>query len=241
MDFQEIIARARGKGAGSAPWSLTREGRPADLLPCVHRRSGWEDACLRGERVRSSDRLNSFGGYGVVRIPGLQKLLHYICRNGYEHHVAVNIGHYGAAVARRLHIKVGKCTSMRARNTRARIRDIITGHEASIADFSSARRGHCSRCWLPRLSSMRVSRASSMNSANPAFNGQTFGKAGPYETLPGAFFGEIDPKDRRNVIITDIPIRTQERARNGWNTPERSQFRNRRTCRNPTTFCSTAS
>ncbi len=38
----------------------------------------------------------------------------------------------------------------------------------------------------------------------PAFNGQTFGKEGPYETLRGHFFGEIDPKDRRNVIITDI-------------------------------------
>jgi len=35
----------------------------------------------------------------VVHIPRLQELLHYICRNGYEHHVSVNLSHYGGAVA----------------------------------------------------------------------------------------------------------------------------------------------
>ena len=38
----------------------------------------------------------------VARIPGLQKLLHYVCKNGYEHHVAVNLSHYGASVAEAL-------------------------------------------------------------------------------------------------------------------------------------------
>jgi L-fucose isomerase-like protein len=35
----------------------------------------------------------------VVRIAGLQKLLQYVCRHGFEHHVAVNRSHYGRAVA----------------------------------------------------------------------------------------------------------------------------------------------
>src|SRR5687768_4614152 len=39
---------------------------------------------------------------------------------------------------------------------------------------------------------------------SPAFGGQSFGKAGQYETLSGRFFGEIDPKDPHNSIITDI-------------------------------------
>jgi hypothetical protein len=39
---------------------------------------------------------------------------------------------------------------------------------------------------------------------SPAHNGQSFGKAGQYEILSGHFFGEIDPKDPRNAIITDI-------------------------------------
>jgi L-fucose isomerase-like protein len=38
----------------------------------------------------TDDPLETFGGAGVVEIPGLQKLLHYICENGFEHHVAAN-------------------------------------------------------------------------------------------------------------------------------------------------------
>jgi hypothetical protein len=37
-----------------------------------------------------------------------------------------------------------------------------------------------------------------------AFAGQAFGKAGPYETLSGRFYGELDPKDAHNSIINDI-------------------------------------
>src|SRR5258708_15463921 len=38
----------------------------------------------------TDDPLETFGGAGVVEIPGLQKLLRYICDNGFEHHVAAN-------------------------------------------------------------------------------------------------------------------------------------------------------
>jgi L-fucose isomerase-like protein len=38
----------------------------------------------------TSDALETFGGAGVVEIPELQKLLRYICENGFEHHVAAN-------------------------------------------------------------------------------------------------------------------------------------------------------
>ena len=44
-----------------------------------------------GEGEFTSDALNTFGGVGVVRIPELQSLLHYICENGFEHHVAANL------------------------------------------------------------------------------------------------------------------------------------------------------
>jgi L-fucose isomerase-like protein len=33
--------------------------------------------------------LDTFGGYGVVRIPRLQELLARICEDGFEHHVAL--------------------------------------------------------------------------------------------------------------------------------------------------------
>jgi L-fucose isomerase-like protein len=38
----------------------------------------------------TDDPLETFGGAGVVEIPHMQKLLHYICENGFEHHVAAN-------------------------------------------------------------------------------------------------------------------------------------------------------
>ena len=33
----------------------------------------------------------AFGGAGVAEIPKLQDLLHFICANGFEHHVAANL------------------------------------------------------------------------------------------------------------------------------------------------------
>jgi len=41
---------------------------------------------------------------------------------------------------------------------------------------------------------------------SPAFDGATFGDAGQYETLAGRVFGEIDPNDPHNAIITDIRL-----------------------------------
>ncbi|MEM2960838.1 MAG: L-fucose/L-arabinose isomerase family protein [Candidatus Bathyarchaeia archaeon] len=43
-----------------------------------------------GEGEITDDQLETFGAYGVIRVPNLQGLLKYICRNGFEHHVAIN-------------------------------------------------------------------------------------------------------------------------------------------------------
>src|ERR1043165_5860560 len=39
---------------------------------------------------------------------------------------------------------------------------------------------------------------------SPAFGGASYGAAGHYETISGRAFGEFDPNDRRNKIITDL-------------------------------------
>ncbi|HEY3565109.1 MAG TPA: hypothetical protein VGL96_08900, partial [Casimicrobiaceae bacterium] len=41
---------------------------------------------------------------------------------------------------------------------------------------------------------------------SPAFGGMSFGSVGQYETLTGVAYGEVDPKDPRNAIITDIAL-----------------------------------
>jgi hypothetical protein len=42
--------------------------------------------------------------------------------------------------------------------------------------------------------------------AAPAFAGAAIGTAGPYVTLKGRVFGEIDPRDPHNVIIQDLEL-----------------------------------
>jgi hypothetical protein len=41
---------------------------------------------------------------------------------------------------------------------------------------------------------------------SPAYSGKSFGDVGTYETLTGHAYGEIDPKDPHNKIITDIDL-----------------------------------
>ena len=46
----------------------------------------------------TDDPLETFGGAGVAEIPQLQNLLKYICREGFEHHVAANFSDVSKAV-----------------------------------------------------------------------------------------------------------------------------------------------
>lgn len=46
-----------------------------------------------GEAAFTDDRYDMDGGIAVTRVPDLQRLLNYLCKNGFEHHVAVVRGH----------------------------------------------------------------------------------------------------------------------------------------------------
>jgi len=50
------------------------------------------------EGVYTDDALDTFGGYGVVKIPNLQKLLKSLCLGGYAHHVAATLNSVGDIV-----------------------------------------------------------------------------------------------------------------------------------------------
>jgi L-fucose isomerase-like protein len=98
MDFQEIIAGTVGKDntfgtcvgrVKSGPMSFARFSTD-DLNGRIR---GYT-----GSGRFTDDPLETFGGAGVVEIPGLQKLLHYICEQGFEHHVAANFSTVAAAV-----------------------------------------------------------------------------------------------------------------------------------------------
>lgn len=44
-----------------------------------------------GEGEITNETIDTFGGYGVAKINNLQELLKFICQNGFEHHVAINL------------------------------------------------------------------------------------------------------------------------------------------------------
>jgi L-fucose isomerase-like protein len=43
-----------------------------------------------GEGSLTNDELKTFGNRAVAHVPKLQKLMHYVCREGFEHHVVMN-------------------------------------------------------------------------------------------------------------------------------------------------------
>jgi L-fucose isomerase-like protein len=102
MDYQEIIAGSVGKdntygtivgriAAGKATYCRTTTDDANGII-----------SCYAGEGEFTNDKLDSFGGYGVMKIPNLQLLMQYICMGGFEHHVAVNMSQKADAITEAL-------------------------------------------------------------------------------------------------------------------------------------------
>jgi L-fucose isomerase-like protein len=98
MDFQAILSGTVGKENAYG----TVVGRvKAD--PFTYLRVSTDDvagkiAAYVGEGELTNDPLTTFGGYGVVQVPKMQKLLNFICANGFEHHVSINLAQTAGAV-----------------------------------------------------------------------------------------------------------------------------------------------
>jgi L-fucose isomerase-like protein len=98
MDFQEIIAGTVGKENTFG----TCVGRVKAGAMCYARYSTDDrNGVIRGYTGPgkfTEDPLETFGGAGVAEIPQLQKLLRFICREGFEHHVAANFSDVSKAI-----------------------------------------------------------------------------------------------------------------------------------------------
>jgi len=98
MDFQEIIAGSVGKE--NTFGTIVGRISPGPFTYC---RVSTDDlqgkmASYVGEGRFTEDKLDTFGGYGVIEVPEFQRLLPFICRNGYEHHVAATKAEVAEAV-----------------------------------------------------------------------------------------------------------------------------------------------
>ncbi|MEX0736110.1 MAG: L-fucose/L-arabinose isomerase family protein [Bacteroidota bacterium] len=88
MDYQEIIAGTVGKE--NTFGTIVGRIAPGAFTYC---RLSTDDLHARitsyvGEGEFTEDALETFGGFGVIKVPRFQALLQYICRKGLEHHVA---------------------------------------------------------------------------------------------------------------------------------------------------------
>ena len=88
MDYQEIIAGTVGRentygtivgNIAAGPFTYCRVSTDDN--------NGLIRAYV-GEGEFTGEKLDTFGGYGVFKVHRLQSLLQFICREGYEHHVA---------------------------------------------------------------------------------------------------------------------------------------------------------
>ncbi len=71
------------------------EGRtPAGPLTFGRITTADADGCIRtyvGEGELTNDPLDTFGNRAVARVPQLQKLMRYVCQQGFEHHVVMTV------------------------------------------------------------------------------------------------------------------------------------------------------
>jgi len=79
------------------------EGR-VEAGPLCYARISTDDvngkiAAYVGDGLLTNDPLDTFGSRAVAEIPHLQKLLQFICKNGFEHHVAINLSHSAQILA----------------------------------------------------------------------------------------------------------------------------------------------
>jgi L-fucose isomerase-like protein len=71
--------------------------------PATYFRVSTDDTagCVRtyvGEAEFTADPFGMDGGIAVTRVPRMRELLGHLCRNGFEHHVAMVRGQHAAAV-----------------------------------------------------------------------------------------------------------------------------------------------
>ncbi|MGA3131660.1 MAG: L-fucose/L-arabinose isomerase family protein [Terracidiphilus sp.] len=98
MDYQEIIAGTVGKeNTFGTCVGRVKSGAMSFARYSTDDRRGVVRGYTGPGRF-TDDPLETFGGAGVAEIPELQKLLKYICREGFEHHVAANFSDVSKAV-----------------------------------------------------------------------------------------------------------------------------------------------
>jgi L-fucose isomerase-like protein len=107
MSFQEILAGTIGKERTYGTLYGRIKAEPVTYLRVSTDETSGRIRAYAGQGRFTDDPVDTFGGYGVVAVPHLQELLQFICRNGFEHHVAMNLARTAAPVCEALETYLG--------------------------------------------------------------------------------------------------------------------------------------
>jgi L-fucose isomerase-like protein len=107
MEYQQILAGSMGQDNTYGTITGRIAPNPATFLRVTTDDTEGMVSAYTGHGEFTSDKLQTFGGYGVFRVPDLQQLMQYVCRGGFEHHVALNISQRANAVAEALSVYLG--------------------------------------------------------------------------------------------------------------------------------------
>ena len=99
MTYQAIIADSVGEGNAYGAVMGRIKSAPATFARVSTDDTAGKIRAYVGEGTFTKDPLDTFGGFGVLEVPNLQGLMRYICKEGYEHHTAVNLSETADAVA----------------------------------------------------------------------------------------------------------------------------------------------
>ena len=91
MDFHEIIAGSVGKERTYGTCVGRLKAGPMTFARLTTDDSSGTISAYIGEGELTDDPIETFGAYGVARVNGLQRLLKFICHNGFEHHVSMGL------------------------------------------------------------------------------------------------------------------------------------------------------
>ena len=107
MDVQVIMEESTGEG--NAFGTVAGRIKPAKMTFLRTTTDDTEGMIIAyvGQGAFTNDKLETFGGYGVVKINNLQALMEYICRMGFEHHVAVGLSEKAAPITEALSTYMG--------------------------------------------------------------------------------------------------------------------------------------
>ncbi|HUV00565.1 MAG TPA: L-fucose/L-arabinose isomerase family protein [Bacteroidales bacterium] len=98
MSYNSIIANAVGKDKSFG--TVVGIMKPQKVTYCRVSTDEYQGRLKTyiGEGNMTNDKVKTFGGYGTINIPNFQELLKFICKNGFEHHVAVTSGEVSNAL-----------------------------------------------------------------------------------------------------------------------------------------------